>query len=150
MGRILAIAAPPKSCGGNRQGWPERAGCVSVADNAAGGISPLILLAQLGGFGKTGPPIKPHYQTSRSLFFLSKASVMTNRLCFLAMGFEDDILTSLAKVHDLRVISRTSVENYRGPPKSQCPRNRPGAGGGQCARGKCSAGKATVWRSMFS
>jgi TolB-like protein/class 3 adenylate cyclase/Flp pilus assembly protein TadD len=33
---------------------------------------------------------------------------------FFADGIQDDILTSLAKIHDLRVISRTSVEPYRG------------------------------------
>jgi|CZKQ01.1.fsa_nt_gi serine/threonine-protein kinase len=32
---------------------------------------------------------------------------------FFADGIQDDILTSLAKVHDLRVISRTSVMAYR-------------------------------------
>ena len=36
---------------------------------------------------------------------------------FFADGMEDDILTSLAKIHDLRVVSRTSVENYRGRQK---------------------------------
>ena len=33
---------------------------------------------------------------------------------FFADGIQDDILTSLAKIRDLRVISRTSVEGYRG------------------------------------
>jgi len=33
---------------------------------------------------------------------------------FFADGIQDDILTSLAQIHDLRVISRTSVEPYRG------------------------------------
>lgn len=33
---------------------------------------------------------------------------------YFADGIQDDILTSLAKIRDLRVISRTSVENYRG------------------------------------
>jgi serine/threonine-protein kinase len=33
---------------------------------------------------------------------------------FFADGLQDDILTSLAKIRDLRVISRTSVEKYRG------------------------------------
>jgi TolB-like protein/Flp pilus assembly protein TadD len=39
---------------------------------------------------------------------------------FFADGMQDDILTSLAKIRDLRVISRTSVENYRG---SKAPHN---------------------------
>lgn len=33
---------------------------------------------------------------------------------FFADGIQDDILTSLAKIHDLKVISRTSVMPYRG------------------------------------
>jgi TolB-like protein len=36
---------------------------------------------------------------------------------FFADGIQDDILTSLAKIHDLRVISRTSVEKYHGRKK---------------------------------
>jgi TolB-like protein/Flp pilus assembly protein TadD len=37
---------------------------------------------------------------------------------FLADGLQDDILTSLARISDLRVISRTSTERYRGEKKS--------------------------------
>jgi TolB-like protein/Tfp pilus assembly protein PilF len=38
---------------------------------------------------------------------------------FFADGIQDDILTSLAKIRDLRVISRTSVEGYRGRKESR-------------------------------
>jgi len=38
---------------------------------------------------------------------------------FFADGIQDDILTSLAEIHDLRVISRTSVESYRGQKQSR-------------------------------
>src|SRR5207253_593912 len=34
---------------------------------------------------------------------------------FVADGIQDDILTKLAKIADLKVISRTSVTSYRGP-----------------------------------
>lgn len=37
---------------------------------------------------------------------------------FFADGIQDDILTSLAKIHDLKVISRTSVMPYRGVTKN--------------------------------
>lgn len=37
---------------------------------------------------------------------------------FFADGIQDDILTSLAKIHDLKVISRTSVMPYRGAGKN--------------------------------
>src|SRR5207248_7259642 len=35
---------------------------------------------------------------------------------FFADGLQDDILTKLAKIADLKVISRTSVMQYRGAP----------------------------------
>jgi len=40
---------------------------------------------------------------------------------FFADGIQDDILTSLAKIHDLKVISRTSVMAYRGAAKNNLP-----------------------------
>ncbi|HEX8899227.1 MAG TPA: hypothetical protein VF751_11065, partial [Chthoniobacterales bacterium] len=40
---------------------------------------------------------------------------------FFADGIQDDILTSLAKIHDLKVISRTSVMTYRGAAKNNLP-----------------------------
>ncbi|HVF70505.1 MAG TPA: tetratricopeptide repeat protein [Chthoniobacterales bacterium] len=40
---------------------------------------------------------------------------------FFADGIQDDILTSLAKIHDLKVISRTSVMPYRGAKKDNLP-----------------------------
>jgi TolB-like protein len=38
---------------------------------------------------------------------------------YFADGMQDDILTALAKIRDLRVISRTSVDQYRGSKESQ-------------------------------
>src|SRR5256714_5548615 len=40
---------------------------------------------------------------------------------FFADGIQDDILTSLAKIHDLKVISRTSVMPYRATTKKNLP-----------------------------
>jgi TolB-like protein/Tfp pilus assembly protein PilF len=40
---------------------------------------------------------------------------------FFADGIQDDILTSLAKIRDLKVISRTSVMPYRGAMKKNLP-----------------------------
>ncbi len=40
---------------------------------------------------------------------------------FFADGIQDDILTSLAKIHDLKVISRTSVMPYRAVTKKNLP-----------------------------
>ena len=40
---------------------------------------------------------------------------------FFADGIQDDILTSLAKIHELKVISRTSVMPYRNAAKNNLP-----------------------------
>lgn len=40
---------------------------------------------------------------------------------FFADGIQDDILTSLAKIHELKVISRTSVMPYRGATQKNLP-----------------------------
>ncbi len=50
---------------------------------------------------------------------------------FFADGIQDDILTSLAKIQDLKVISRTSVMPYRGAGKNNLRANRPGPGRGE-------------------
>ena len=42
----------------------------------------------------------------------------------LADGIQDDLLTILAKIKDLKVISRTSVMKYRQIDKTQHPGNR--------------------------
>jgi eukaryotic-like serine/threonine-protein kinase len=42
---------------------------------------------------------------------------------YFADGIQDDILTSLAKVADLRVISRGSVQGYRDPTRRPLPRD---------------------------
>ena len=39
---------------------------------------------------------------------------------YFAAGIQDDILTGLAKIHDLKVISRTSVMAYQKPGRAQC------------------------------
>jgi TolB-like protein len=65
------------------------------------------------------------HQTSASSFVSEKSIAVLPFESFsddksveiFADGIEDDILTSLAKIHDLRVISRTSVDKYRGHKK---------------------------------
>ncbi len=43
---------------------------------------------------------------------------------FFADGIQDEILSDLAKIADLKVISRTSVQQYRAnTPRAQCSRN---------------------------
>ena len=56
---------------------------------------------------------------------------------YFADGIQDEILTRLAKIADLKVISRTSTEKYREPSRqSQNCRGR--ARRRRFARGKCA------------
>ena len=52
---------------------------------------------------------------------------------FFADGIQDDVLTSLAKIKDLKVISRTSVMSYR----NKGARDREGTRRRQCSRRQC-------------
>ena len=58
---------------------------------------------------------------------------------YFADGVQDEILTDLAKVADLKVISRTSVMQYRRRCGAQSAPDRPTTGGGACPRRKCPA-----------
>ena len=49
---------------------------------------------------------------------------------YFADGIQDEILTRLSKISDLKVISRTSVMQYKKYGDTQSPRNRAGAKGG--------------------
>ena len=42
---------------------------------------------------------------------------------FFADGIQDDVLNSLAKIRELKVISRSSVMGYRTPPPATCARS---------------------------
>ena len=43
---------------------------------------------------------------------------------YFAVGIQDEILTSLARVADLKVISRTSIMQYKAGPATQSARDR--------------------------
>ena len=61
---------------------------------------------------------------------------------YFADGIQDDILTNLSKIGDLKVISRTSVMSYRVRQHAARPRNRQGPGRGQLSWKAVSAGSA--------
>ena len=61
---------------------------------------------------------------------------------FFADGIQDDILTSLAKIRDLKVISRTSVMAYRGEGARNLRQDRQRSGRGACARRAACAAAA--------
>jgi TolB-like protein/Flp pilus assembly protein TadD len=69
--------------------------------------------------------ISLHHQTRKTLAAPEKSIAVLpfenlsadKANAFFADGIQDDVLTSLAKIHDLKVISRTSVMDYRHPPR---------------------------------
>src|SRR3954471_2405220 len=63
---------------------------------------------------------------------------------FFADGIQDDILTSLAKIHDLKVISRTSVMPYRGATKNNLPQIAQALGVANVLEGSVRRGEGRV------
>jgi adenylate cyclase len=62
------------------------------------------------------PPVVINQKSIAVLPFANMSEDKAN--AFFADGMHEDILTSLGMVHDLRVVSRTSVEQYRATTKS--------------------------------
>ena len=58
---------------------------------------------------------------------------------FFADGVQDEILTDLAKIADLKVISRTSRDALQKRDRTQSARDRAAIRGGACGGRKCSA-----------
>src|SRR5213082_115526 len=56
-----------------------------------------------------------HPPPTTGIAVLPFENLSDNKDAFVADGIQDDILTKLAKIADLKVISRTSVMSYRGP-----------------------------------
>ena len=63
---------------------------------------------------------------------------------FFAEGIQDDILTSLSRIGDLKVISRTSVMPYRADPGKSATRAKSGNRSGSpiCSRAACGVSAA--------
>ncbi len=67
--------------------------------------------------GKTRPRVNPELEKSIAVLpFINESNDSTN--LYLINGLMESILDNLQKIEDLRVISRTSVEKYRGHPKT--------------------------------
>lgn len=76
------------------------------------GLSGLILAAVAGFFLLPGLTATNVDKSIAVLPFENLSADPEN--AYFADGLQDDILTNLAKIHDLKVISRTSVMGYRG------------------------------------
>ena len=57
---------------------------------------------------------------------------------FFTDGVQDEILTDLAKVADLKVISRTSVMQYREAARATCAKSAKNSGSPTCSKGACN------------
>ena len=93
-----------------RQGPRKVAALVVTMTIAAAILVTLLLL-------RPRPPAiaPPVASTEKSIVVLPLENLSTDKENgFFADGIQDDILTSLAKISDLKVISRTSVSQYRG------------------------------------
>ena len=84
----------------------------------------LLLLAAVGlcvslGAGALILPRAAIRKVEKSIAVLPFENLSDNKEnAYFADGIQDDILTNIAKISDLKVISRTSVMSYRGNPKS--------------------------------
>jgi TolB-like protein len=82
---------------------------------AAGAVLILAVLFLAGWFWHSRRLSRLTVASDKSIAVLPFENFSDDRAnAFFADGIQDDLLTSLAQIHDLRVISRTSVERYRG------------------------------------
>jgi TolB-like protein/Tfp pilus assembly protein PilF len=80
------------------------------------GLSGLILAAVAGFFLM---PRLTAFNVEKSIAVLPFENLSADKQnAYFADGIQDDILTNLSKIRDLKVISRTSVMGYRGNPSS--------------------------------
>ncbi len=87
---------------------------------AAGAVLIVVALVLAGWFWHSRQVSRLNVASDKSIAVLPFENFSDDKAnAFFADGIQDDILTSLAKIHDLRVISRTSVESYRGRKESR-------------------------------
>lgn len=104
-------------------GSPRRRAALAAAGF---GVVAALLLGGWFAFQKSthqlGPPLRPI--PAKSIAVLPFENLGDEKLhTYLAEGVQDEILTGLARVADLKVISRTSVMQYKS--KTDAPRNLP-------------------------
>jgi TolB-like protein/tRNA A-37 threonylcarbamoyl transferase component Bud32/Flp pilus assembly protein TadD len=93
-----------------RQGPRKLATLLVTTTIAAAILVTFLLLRQ-----KTPATAPPALLTEKSIAVLPLENLSTDKEnAFFADGIQDDILTSLAKISDFKIISRTSVSQYRG------------------------------------
>ncbi len=79
------------------------------------GAAVFLIALIIGGWIWSDRRSHPHGGSEKSIAVLPFENFSDDKANgYFADGMQDDILTALAKIRDLRVISRTSVEKYRG------------------------------------
>ena len=117
--RLGNPATPEKFQGGRRSRSgslirPNKIGLVSALILAA-----LVLVGVLWVFMHRGPKNQTTSISEKSIAVLpfeNRSSEKEN--AYLADGIQDEILTCLSRIADLKVISRTSTQHYRSRPKN--------------------------------
>src|SRR5258708_6202221 len=117
--RDEGVASPKKQSPGI-PGWPWGA-LVAVIVAIATGVmvsrkpEPAAESPKIAAETKPAPPTAPKL-SDKSIAVLPFANLSTEKENeFFADGVHDDVITNLAKIRDLKVISRTSVLAYRDP-----------------------------------
>jgi TolB-like protein/predicted Zn-dependent protease len=88
------------------------------AELAAAALAPAATASPEPGAPLT-PPSSPLPMDSKSVAVLPFENMSADKdNAYFCNGIQEDVLTSLANLHELRVVSRTSVEQYRGTTKT--------------------------------
>ena len=100
---------------------PRRLGAI-IAALALLGLGVFLFPYARSKFGKSTDVIAPAEAPEKSIAVLPFENLSANQEnSFFADGVQDEILTNLAKVADLKVISRTSVMQYRNTASRNLP-----------------------------
>ncbi len=115
-------AAPKKSGGPLKLGLALGAGVLAVALGwyffGRGSAAPAAS-ATIAAPAPTPAPAKPPRLADKSIAVLPFTNMSEDKdNAFFADGVHEDVLTNLALIRELRVVSRTSVQTYRGTTKS--------------------------------
>jgi TolB-like protein/Tfp pilus assembly protein PilF len=106
----VADAMPPASLGRKRYAWIYTVVIGAVISAA------LFLIGRYTGQNKTSTPNDIPSKSIAVLPFESLSEDKNN--AYFAEGVQDEILTRLAKVADLKVISRTSTQHFKSAPEN--------------------------------
>src|SRR6266404_1368462 len=107
-------SAPIRERQGLGKSWIIAAGIIVLAALALGGLLLLRRSASVGNRATTASAV-----TEKSIAVLPFENLSEDKAnAYFADGIQDEILTRLAKIADLKVISRTSTQHYKSAPEN--------------------------------